>query len=68
MQAYDAFDEFVVGHIRSSGLPFLEMRPIVQERFGEGVYYDEVHLDVEGHIVYGNAIAKALAPLLTKAD
>jgi len=59
-QEYDERDEFVIGSMRASGFPFLEMRPVIREYLDEKIFVDSVHLDVAGHAIYGSAIAGEL--------
>lgn len=66
--AYSALDTLVVGEMAASGLPFLEMRPLLAGKSYEELYYDGVHLNEAGHGLYADLIAGRVADLLAKAE
>ena len=68
VQGYDQADEFVVANMRASGMPFLEMRQVVRDRMGRGIYHDHIHLDAVGHAIYGETIAETLGAMLSSSD
>ncbi len=61
-------DTLVWQAIAGSGLPYLDMREALREETLDDIYYDNVHLDVQGHALYSAAIAELLLPLLSPSD
>jgi lysophospholipase L1-like esterase len=56
--------QHVQGVLGDSGLPVLDLHETVAREHTEDTYYDDTHLDVQGHEVYGRAIANELNRLL----
>ena len=54
--------------MRSSALLFLKIRPIIRETFGNEIYSDHIHLDLDVLIVCGGAITLALSVMLSDAN
>jgi lysophospholipase L1-like esterase len=63
-EGYDPLQQAVVAAMRGSGFEFIEMRPSLQGRELEVLYYDVVHLGPEGHRLYADIIADRAAALL----
>ena len=61
---YHHLDKLVFERLRDSGLEFIEMREALVGEDLEEVYYDNVHLEVRGHAIYGEVIADRIARML----
>ncbi len=61
----DALGQLVRQALAASGLPYLDMRAVLEGEDLDAVFYDAVHLDVYGHALYGRAIGEWLLPRLT---
>lgn len=60
----DELDAAVRADLARSGFAFLDLTEPMRAEVERGVYYDNVHLNVLGHALYGAWIAKALSPLV----
>ena len=55
--------EVVFRYLQESSIPFIDMRTVLQEEDLDKVYFDEVHLDVYGHELFGREIARRIREL-----
>ncbi|MGH7185557.1 MAG: SGNH/GDSL hydrolase family protein, partial [Pseudomonadota bacterium] len=53
--------------LAESGIAFLDLTEPMRAEVERGVYYDNVHLNVLGHALYGAWIADALSPIVLAA-
>ncbi len=60
---HEQLQSLLLETLSGSGMPFIDMRPIVEQEKLDEVYFDELHLEVHGHELYGREIARRIREL-----